>query len=351
MVFYVLFILICSVTILFVSSDNKEISTINWYLIFLIVFLFSGLRYQVGTDYVHYKYVFDHLSTDDIAVFEYGNYGLMYLVHLTGGPFQLYILISSYIICYSFFRFIKSFSIDKSTSLFVFLFFGLFFLSSLNFIRQFLAISFFILALCSISENKGSKAIMFFIVSVLFHTSALVTLPIFVLYKLNLSLKHVIALVGFTLVILSVSHNLILNSPYGIYLERAALINEATPPLILVIGLLISSSFFIIHVVRKKNRKIIDNLTLILLTLSICCLVSILLFKELPYNIFLRVNNFFMISYILIIPSWIKSVKALYLRLFIKTFVLNVLILYFIRTAVILGPEYNLFPYKSIFHV
>lgn len=351
MIFYVLFIIFSSFLILLISSKKTEIRTFNWYLLFLLCFLFSGLRYQIGTDYLNYKYVFDDLSIDDIALFEYGNYSLMYLVKLIGAPFQLYILVTSFIICFSFFNFIKLFSKDKSTSLFIFLFFGLFFLSSLNFIRQFLAISFFILALCSISQNKKTKTIFFIIFSILFHTSSIVTLPIFLFYKLKINYKHIIVTICFSIFILSVSYSLLLNSPYGIYLERAALINEDTPPLILVVGLLISSSFFIIHIFRSKKKNSTDNLTLTLLTLSICCLIPIILFKELPYNIFLRINNFFMISYILIIPSWIMSFKSLYLRILIKFFVFIILVLYFIRTAIILGSEYNLFPYKSIFHV
>lgn len=351
MVFYVLYIIISSFIILLVTSNKIEIRTFNWYLIFLITFLFSGLRYQIGTDYLNYKYVFDNLRMDDIALLEYGNYILMYLVQLIDGPFQLYILVTSFIICYSFFKFVKLFSRDKSISLFIFLFFGLFFLSSLNFIRQFLAISFFILALCSILEKKIIKTIFFIIFSILFHTSALVTLPIFLFYKLKINYKHVIVTICISIFILSISYTLLLNSSYGIYLERAALINEDTPPLILVLGLLMSSSFFIVHIFRSKKKNSFDNVNLTLLTLSICSLIPIILFKELPYNIFLRINNFFMISYILIIPSWIMSFKFLMTRLLIKSFVFIILILYFIRTAIVLGPKYNLYPYKSIFNV
>ena len=334
MTFYALYIIISSLVILLVSSDNIEIRTYNWYLIFLISFLFSGLRYQIGTDYLNYYYVFDDLRTDDIALLEYGNYLLMYLVQLIDGPFQLYILVTSFIICYSFFKFIKLFSKDKSISLFIFLFFG-----------------FFILALCSISENKKIKTIFFIVFSILFHTSALVTLPIFLFYKLKINYKHVIVTICASIFILSVSYTLLLNSSYGIYIERAALINEDTPPLILVVGLIMSSSFFIIYIFRSKKKNSFDNVILTLLTLSICSLIPIILFKDLPYNVFLRINNFFMISYILIIPSWIMSFKSLYSRILIKFFVFIILVLYFIRTAIILGPEYNLFPYKSIFHV
>ena len=116
MVFYFLYIIISSFIILLVSSNKIEIRTYNWYLIFLLSFLFSGLRYQIGTDYLNYKYVFDDLRRDDIALLEYGNYLLMYLVQLIDGPFQLYILVTSFIICYSFFKFIKLFSRDKSIS-------------------------------------------------------------------------------------------------------------------------------------------------------------------------------------------------------------------------------------------
>ena len=201
MTFYVLFIIFSSFLILFISSNKIEIRTFNWYLLFLLCFLFSGLRYQIGTDYLSYKYVFDDLRVDDIALFEYGNYLLMYFIQLIGAPFQLYILVTSFIICFSFFNFIKLFSRDKSTSLFIFIFFGLFFLSSLNFIRQFLAISFFILALCSISQNKKIKTIIFIIISILFHTSALVTLPIFLFYKLKIKYKHVIVTISFSIFI------------------------------------------------------------------------------------------------------------------------------------------------------
>ena len=159
--------------------------------------------------------------------------------------------------------------------------------------------------------HKKIKTIFFIVFSILFHTSALVTLPIFLFYKLKINYKHVIVTICASIFILSVSYTLLLNSSYGIYIERAALINEDTPPLILVVGLIMSSSFFIIYIFRSKKKNSFDNVILTLLTLSICSLIPIILFKDLPYNVFLRINNFFMISYILIIPSWIMSFKSL----------------------------------------
>ena len=349
MAFYILYIIISSILVLAVSSKKIEIRTFFWYLVFLTSFLFSGLRYQIGTDYSSYNKVFDNLSLNDVAFLEFGNYSLMYLIKLGNGSYQIYILLTSFIICFSFFRFINVFSKNKTISLFVFLFFGLFFLSSLNFIRQFLAISFFILAICSLVENNKIKTIFFIIISILFHTSAIVTLPFFLVYKVHVKFKHVIGTICVSMISLKYFNTLLQNTNYGIYLERVSTINNNIPSAFLFLALILSSSFFIIHILSLSQRSFSDNFTLVLLTFSVCCLMPIILFKDLPYNIFLRTNNFFMVSYILVIPSWIASFKSLYFKILFGFLVYIILLSYFIRTAIILGPKYNLYPYKTIF--
>ena len=144
-------------------------------------------------------------------------------------------------------------------------------------------------------------------------------------------------------------YTILLKTSYGIYLERASKINNDIPPSILFIALIMSSFFFLIHILHLNQKSFSDNFSLVLLTFSICCLVPTILFRDLPYNIFLRINNFFMVSYIVVIPNWIMSFKSIYIRILLQFFVYIILLSYFIRTAIILGPKYNLYPYNSIF--
>lgn len=64
-----------------------------------------------------------------------------------------------------------------------FLFFTFFFNQSLNMVRQSISISFFILALTYLEEKKDKKFMLYSLIAVLFHSSAIVFLPIYFLYK------------------------------------------------------------------------------------------------------------------------------------------------------------------------
>ena len=334
----------------FVSNKDASTRTYFWHLSFFSCLFFSGFRHEIGTDFNSYENIFNNLSIDYVGFFEYGNYLLMLLTKSIGAPFQFYIFITSSIICYSFFKFIRVFSIDKSFSIMIFVFFGLFFLSSLNFIRQFLSISFFLLALCCLETNNKKSALALFFVSITFHTSAILTVPVYMFYKKKIKLNHII--LGTSLFVISIylSTQALMYTNYGIYIERATMLNKSSPPIILILLLISISSVFIVFLLKKSHSHK-NSIFLILLTLSISNLVAAIFIEKLPYNVFLRANNFFMPSYIIILPLWVAHFKNLHFKVFLKSATIVLLLLYFARTTIILGEKFNLFPYKSFLHV
>ncbi len=185
MVFYTFFFLI-----VFSTSNIKKIKLGKLFLIegwsfsFLLLFIFSSLRFDVGYDYSMYYGLIDgniRWFTDQINRIEYLPRQLILLskeIHF----YQLFFAVTSFLILYLFHRGIKNYSSDKQTSLLLFFCFPFFFFLSLSVVRQFVAVALLFYAFKYIKERKIITYFIFVFLAFLFHKSAILALPIYFLY-------------------------------------------------------------------------------------------------------------------------------------------------------------------------
>lgn len=164
---------------------NKKMLTFNFFMCisFLFPFFVAGLRYDVGTDYMGYleKYI-PHVM--------YGQYSYITLEPLFEilikfsnllGSYQWLFVFTHFLILYFVYKHIKKVSPNVVLSVSLIVLTG-FFNTSLNIMRQSIAIAIFLYAITFIHERKLLKYAIAITIASLFHTSALI---FFILYFLG----------------------------------------------------------------------------------------------------------------------------------------------------------------------
>lgn len=173
MLIYTIFICISIILLLLYYHYKNRIIILLFY--FFIIF-FTGFRVNVGVDYdYYYEWFFDKTRDENIEI------GFLFLMSLFRkylfNNFHLFIFLITLATYSGFFFTIRKFSKSVSLSLLFFLLYPPLFLSSLTFVRQFLAVACYCLFFYFYSRYKKSSTIIlsmiFGILSVLFHYSAL----------------------------------------------------------------------------------------------------------------------------------------------------------------------------------
>lgn len=163
--------------------------------------LIAGLRgLGVGTDTLNYFNIFIAGSKMNLKeMFGYyiepGYLLISKLIAFFGGNFQLFLIIISFIIYSGIYYLIKYESKNKLLSWFLFITIG-YFSSTMNILRQYLALVLIIFAIVNYLENNSfMKSCAFIAIACLFHTSAISIIAILgyhkIMYRSNIkNLKH-----------------------------------------------------------------------------------------------------------------------------------------------------------------
>ncbi|MES2284311.1 MAG: EpsG family protein [Bacteroidota bacterium] len=340
---YIILLLFIIVLLLIgvVSNKNRIL-----FLIFLVLSLFSGFRYDVGTDYMSYSKTFDYLESYNPFI-ELGFTYLLYFVKYIGGTQQLVFLIFAICTQFLFIKFIKTYSRFPLISTLTYICIGPFFLASLSGIRQYLAISIFLYSLKFIIEKKIIKYLLVIFFAAFFsHFSILLLIPFYFLLSEEISFKKKCVFIAITLVGSWLLSAIISMTIYSRFLEvesKGYTINF-TVYVFIIISIIIL--FF-----EKKNTD--SKLTIFynMNFFSLLCMIVMLLNSGLTADIFLRTNNYFMVSYIVLIPSLVLQFKEVDTKMVFYTLYITVLLAYFYRNTMINGFEGHLLPYSTNFNL
>jgi hypothetical protein len=178
------FFIIISGIIAFVSifKEIKNKFFIFWMFTLFLIF-FDGLRWEMGVDWKNYFKLFNNAHEYSFSGFEPGYRLYTKIFRSVTSSYSIFLFITTAFIYIAIF-----YTAFKITN---FSFLSLFYLTSVipwwsGSIRQMIAVSFFTLALKAIFKKKKIKFIVFSITAVMFHTSAIVFLPIYWLYGQSL---------------------------------------------------------------------------------------------------------------------------------------------------------------------
>lgn len=154
-------------------------------LIFAVLFILSALRYQVGTDFMTYFTVTSgaiDITQNNYMLFEPLNVWLIRIGYVLNSP-QFYFVVAAFLTMMFFYKGIKKHSRDYFLSALCFIGFPMFFLESLNIVRQFVAISIVFYSITYIHDKKFLKFLGCVFLACLFHVTAFVAV---IMYAVNL---------------------------------------------------------------------------------------------------------------------------------------------------------------------
>lgn len=179
--------------------DTNRKGNVFFIIVFLILSLLAAIRADsVGIDTVSYTGIFERFcngqSLEDVrswaTTVEPGYLFFCYLISKISNSRILFLLINACIIYGGFFSYIKRYGINVMMS--VLMFIALFYTSTFNVLRQYVAIGILFFALKLFRERKLLKALILIAVAITFHTSSVLLIPIFFVFIIPNKGKYVI---------------------------------------------------------------------------------------------------------------------------------------------------------------
>lgn len=352
MLIYIILLIVLTVLALvnpYIKHDRRMVALLFGFAGGVLA-VFSGIRYDVGVDYMNYREMYDEaivLAEDQTEI------GFAWFLHLckTGGiPFEAIVFIFSGLTVGLACRFIRQYSPFVLFSVFLFYSFGQYYFNSFNAIRQALAIYIFLSSLPLIQHRKWKTYFLLTGISAFFiHASALLLLPLYFIlhreYPFYLkSIFLILFILGSELIV-----QLIGMSNYAIYLELdkfASEVNASTYFLLFqAIGVLVWSIF---QEKKLPEYRLFFNLNYIALLM----LILVILFRGTPLIMVAnRFSYYFTPVYMVMLPLAIarfhRTDNQFLLILFLSLIYFGILYM----ALMVNGVSNNLVPYRTIFNI
>lgn len=339
-----IFLILFSLIIYCLGMLTKRIEP--FYLLGFVIMLICGFRGEnIGRDTPYYHDVFQTILNGGILfVNEPGYIFLVKVTHVLGGTQQLIFLLYAILTIGCFMKFILRYSKNPYLSLLIFIFVGPFYLATYNQIRQFLAIGIFIAFIIPLIEKRQFlKFILLILVTAFFaHISAILLIPIYFVLNKKISLFKKIIILGIFNFSIGLIISLIAMTPYAYFVLRW--VSDDKDLSLILIQVVIS--FIILLLEKKVFLKIKGHVMFFNMAFfSLLMLLPILLFKNLPYEMFLRINNYFFVSMIIVLPDLLLLFEKKS-RFIINGVLILLVSMYFMRNTIIKGKVYDLYPYE-----
>lgn len=274
------------------SSRTETVKKILYIICCLQLFILSALRTNIGIDFVSYRDKFNTISQLPINrlmqfYFEKGFLFLNATVALFTDNFQWVIVLSSAItigcVAYSIYK--------QSTSPFlsVFLYITLmYYYGSFCLIRQGIAISISLTAFTYLKKQNFLKYLLLVLLASLFHSSALILIPIYFIANINLTLKKVVTFFGISILLYLFLNKIIqcavrFNPSYRNYLSSEYMSGMSFKSLIIPLTACIILFIFKKRMISlQKSNNIYANMAFFSLLLSLLQ-TKMQLFDRFPY--------------------------------------------------------------------
>ena len=328
------------ISLLALYSYNKKNSVGIILSIFLPIFLISALRYDIGTDYSAYQIIFDNPQL--MATREKGFMFLNSVIKEMGLPFQFVIICFTVTTLVLIFTVIIENSDNIILSIFLFYMYTPFFLDSMNAIRQWFAIAVFLYSTRFIKKRKILLYLLFIFFAAFFaHKSVLVTIPLY--FIVNKKFKRItrVIFIASCFFMSQIITPIVKASPYAIYTMGSGGAGKLSPVFILDIILVA----YVVLFLKDYDNPIFYNLTLISFGLM---LIAVQLVKLPVFNPVFRLNEYFLFSLCLTLPSCLNAIKKKKRKIICITSILFFSLLNFV-SLYFNGERNEICPYQIFF--
>ncbi len=329
--------------LLYLSARSR--SKYFFYLAAILAIVFSGFRLNVGIDYSSYEDLFTKSINTDISFYEPLTIIFTKVNALISPGFSLIFLSYATITLGGVFYYIFHFSPIRTISIYLFLFIPIFYLATFNLVRQWAAIAMILVSLVFLEERKFFKMTLAVMIASLLHISALV-MCLLPLFQFRYSRNGLILCFFSVICISNVAREIILLTPYGLYSEELFTLGWSSMTMIYLAILIYFINYFDYFnkaVQMSRSQIIACNMNLA----SMLVLFGGYVF-ELDFLTIMRLNNYFIIQLIILIPMWLRKEQVRFLRFYYLA-ILALPFAYLIYTLFVNGENYRLTPYHTIF--
>ena len=301
---------------------------------FLLISIISLLRFDVGWDYVNYYKAVSDNYVGLIERFEPLSQVFFDIsVYFPSPPLVFWLFgVPTYFFVY---KTIVKYSISPRFS--VLLYFCFFYLESLGFIRQALAVSISFWAIRFVFEKKFWRFLICIIVATLFHFSAILILFAYPIYRRRIKLWHLFWIIPLLFFVKKIVLSLLFSIEiYASYLEKLDTMEGGS--LIRLFYIMLISAVLLL-----KNKNLSDKEHFFVFTIILASTFPFLLGSHLG----VRLSSYFFIYFIILIPNVITQVKK-------RTFFAMVAFLFFLLTLFLTTRDpikSQYVPYQFIFEV
>lgn len=341
------FLLLGYISIFLFFSKNIR-TDLFFYLSFVTLTLFSGLRFDVGPDFMSYSQMFEDFKNDTaLFLVEPANMLIINTINIFNINHQVIFFIYSMIIMSGVFYFIKKLSPSKELSIFLFVTIGIFYFSTFNGIRQWAAISIILISIVKLIEKKHIQFLLWVGIATLFHLSAIL-LFVLLLFRIRFNKFYLVVILFTSLLMTEVILFLINNSQYAIYLNGLSFDLKGNSFLLLVyISILIYIPCFLGYF---KRNILLSEQEVVLLNMNLMSILVLLIGYNMNIDFLslMRVNMYFQIQLIILIPMMMNRLENKQVKFMLMYLGIIFLIFYYFTTIYNNGLNYNLVPYKTI---
>lgn len=342
------YFLLLGYIVIFLTFSKRVKSDFFFYLSFVTLTLFSGLRFDVGVDFISYSQMFvDFKNGDALFLVEPANMFIINMVNMFNIDHQVIFLIYSLIIISGVFYFIKKLSPSKELSILLFVTIGIFYFSTFNGIRQWAAMSMMVIAIVKLIEAKHIQFVLFIILASLFHLSAII-LFFLVFFKFRFKFFYLIVILFGSMLATELLLFIINNSQYAIYLNGLKFDQKGNPLLLLIY---ISILIYILWFLGYFSRKItLNTQEIVLLNMNLMSILILILGYKLNIDFLslMRVNMYFQIQLIVLIPMMMVKIQNHKIKFMLMYLAFVFLFFYYFNTLYSNGVVYNLVPYQTV---
>lgn len=352
MIIYVI-LLMLSVTLLFFSrkliEKNKYASSLLYIISIFLFTLVAGLRWNVGTDFLMYDSFFE-IFKNRLSFSLQLEPAFIIICFITGkfcnSSFLAFFTIGLFIY-YFVFKACKKSCTYYDVAIFLFICFGFFF-SSLNVIRQWMAISVLLNVYADLDKKISFKQIAQIVLAIMCHYTAIFVIPfIFLAKKISKEKTRVILIILFILfycfsskilpILFGVLSNISMFAKYEKYATTKNYLNASFifPAICLMI-------YFLYILFSKKGCQ-----KDVLLEKMINLIIFAFGFSLIGTNIDIieRISQYFLSSLIIVLPIIYDCIKIPFNKKFVATCIIILGVAFFVNTMNNNGGE--ILPYQT----
>ena len=336
------YFIILVLVLVFALLDRKSKNDFFKVFIFIILSLFSGLRFNVGIDYESYVSIFD--EREGSFVHEPGSVLLFELLREIGATAQLYFLIMAIVTQLFVYKILIKNKNEFWLCVIVYYCVSLFYMASFNSVRNCAAITMTLWSLKYVENKEFLKfSLIILFITIAIHFSAFVFLPLYLIINKSFSKPVVLFFLLMLIIFNSLLWIVLSMTPYAKYDLSNNDTGDASSNFVKYIFLIISFSLFMF---QKRFKNVNENT--ILCNMNILCfytLILVVIQSSAHFAmLFQRFNNYFIYSYLLIIPALLSSMSK-YRYNVSKIIIASISFAYFFRTIFLYGDKYVLVPY------